>query len=37
MESATSEEIKIAGAYQQIVSGKKIVVSVGKRKTAVAR
>lgn len=37
MESTTSEEIKIAGAYQQIVSGKKIVVSVGKRKTAVAR
>lgn len=38
MESGESDsEIRITGAYTQIVSGKKVVVSVGKRKTAIAR
>ncbi|MCS7110892.1 MAG: 30S ribosomal protein S9 [Ignisphaera sp.] len=39
MESIESSEsgIRVAGAYTQIISGRKIVVSVGKRKTAIAR
>jgi len=33
----TTPSISVLGAYPYIVSGKKIVVSVGKRKTAIAR
>ncbi len=32
-----SQEIKVLGAYPRVVAGKKIVISVGKRKTAIAR
>lgn len=31
------QQVKVLGAYPKIVVGKKIVVSVGKRKTAIAR
>jgi len=31
------QQVKVLGAYPKIVAGKKIVVSVGKRKTAIAR
>ncbi len=31
------QELRVLGAYPQIVAGKRIVVSVGKRKTAIAR
>jgi small subunit ribosomal protein S9 len=37
MESTTPSDIKVLGAYPQIISGRKIVVSIGKRKTAIAR
>ncbi|MEL9939798.1 MAG: 30S ribosomal protein S9 [Ignisphaera sp.] len=35
--SQEKQELRLIGAYPQIVSGKKIVISVGKRKTAIAR
>jgi len=34
---AQEQQIKVLGAYPKIVAGKKIVISVGKRKTAIAR
>ncbi|MEM1645120.1 MAG: 30S ribosomal protein S9 [Ignisphaera sp.] len=36
-QSLTSSSVTVSGAYPYIVSGKKIVISVGKRKTAIAR
>ncbi|MDK6028553.1 30S ribosomal protein S9 [Ignisphaera sp. 4213-co] len=35
--SQEKQEINVLGAYPQLVAGKKIVLSVGKRKTAIAR
>jgi len=32
-----AKEVKVLGAYPKIVAGKRIVISVGKRKTAIAR
>ena len=31
------QQVKVLGAYPKIVAGRKIVISVGKRKTAIAR
>lgn len=36
-ETPTEPQINISGAYPQIVSGKKVVISVGKRKTSIAK
>lgn len=37
MSSETGSTVKLIGAYPYIVKGKKVVISVGKRKTSVAR
>ncbi len=36
-EVSQEKEVRVLGAYPKIVAGKRIVISVGKRKTAIAR
>ncbi len=37
VEAQQQQEVKVLGAYPKIIAGRRIVISVGKRKTAIAR